>query len=699
MKYQILLKNNYQFNETTTRLFLKTISNFQRGFLEKVKYPFPNEFIIDCDSKEMISFYFTYYGKGDIKNSLTALFQDGAEIFLLGEEVAEENYKTINTLYSPSKFEDKKLVTYSNEKVFQYMLAKLQPNTRIRIQFEVTKERPKTDSPYSKDTMEAIIEALITVEGKTKYERSSAYEISHNISDLTAGNRKLYVKIRNAFTPIRLTTSEFLNLFQFPTLNRKDDELSNRIYKLMSGQRTLRKEEFSSGVRVGNLFHPRVENRDVYLDLEKLREHFFVSGKTGSGKSSFIEEFIHDLLHKKVKSKSSTPGFIFFDPAETSVLGVIDYIRKLEADGEDISDLIKLVHYIDLSPTSKVDVTFPINLLYKDTDTTKLMDFVKELFGGDSQTPRLDRILMTSMKALLLDSQDHTIVDIKKLLKNDSYRKDVCERLKKNPYAYDEYQFFSGEPLKPNEIEPVLNRLDPFINTTKKQRMFGTTQHGLKDIRKWMDEGHIILVNMAGMSDYDRKLIVGYMATQYYQVALQRPQYSMIHFMILDESHKTQFGILSDISFECRKYGLALGLLTQYMEQYNPDYLKSISQNFGTFASFKQGDSGAKQLESVLNRRVDRSSLMALNKFIGIVSTEDCGEDKSVMIQVAPPYRYTNGKIVDYHSPKAIEANMNDNRNFAYKLMARDYLKNKIIDSMIFKSQEEYEVMYEEDGH
>ncbi|MCB6423281.1 hypothetical protein, partial [[Clostridium] scindens] len=72
-------------------------------------------------------------------------------------------------------------------------------------------------------------------------------------------------------------------------------EILKRIHKLEIGQRTLKEEEFASGIKCGHVYHP-MQDRVVFLKQLQLRKHMVISGQTGSGKSSFAEEMMRDIL-------------------------------------------------------------------------------------------------------------------------------------------------------------------------------------------------------------------------------------------------------------------------------------------------------------------------------------------------------------------------------------------------------------------
>lgn len=186
--------------------------------------------------------------------------------------------------------------------------------------------------------------------------------------------KKFSIKFKNKFVPITISGNELANIFQLPTLFRKDEDIIERINYLFPGQETLKENEYKApGVYVGTNYHPIQTERKVYINFDQIRKHGLISGTTGSGKSSEIEEWIDQLLLDKIKNISA-PGFTFFDPLESSALGVIDKILKLKDDGYDIEQLLKKIRYIDLSID---DYIFPISLLNSNvSDPTETLDFL-----------------------------------------------------------------------------------------------------------------------------------------------------------------------------------------------------------------------------------------------------------------------------------------------------------------------------------
>lgn len=674
MLYQILPRSTYQFQVNEMLLFLKSLSGSTRKkpFLQRLTKPYDYAFIIDCDDNNKLSFYIecSTEDKEALKNVLAVFVKNDADLY---EVDNLEKYQVVDTIYKENT--DQKIALYQDDRIFLNILGMLLERTRIRFDFKISKASVAAGGLRMRGSGSDVeLQGVIRVFGKTKYQRTIVKNISDRMCSLLAGEKQLRVDYRDSFKESILTGSEMMNIFQFPTIYRKNDKEVERIYHLLPGQTTLDIHEFSNGIYVGKLCHPKVE-REVRVSWSQLRKHLIITGITGSGKSSGFEEMVGDLLLRKVKGEKNVPGLTLFDPAETAALGIIDKILKLKSDGYDIEELCKKVIYVDFDYEKYI---FPISLLNKGVKETEFLDFFQSLYG-DMKTINVDRMVTTAIRCLLLDTEDHTIFDVSKIFMDEQFREDLIMRLSGNMYASDEVTFLKGK-FNQSQIDPILNRIDPFKNTNQKKLMFGmpSKYDVLKNIRKWMDEGYIVLFNIKSMGAFDRKVICGYCSVQYYLQALQRPDHSLLHFLVTDESHNLQLPIYPKIAAECRKPGLSLLLMTQMLQQYDTDFLRSLLDNINTIISFKQGGDASRTLsQTIRSGDVSRDALMVLPDLTGYVSTEDNKKEKSVLIQVKPPYRYTDGKLVDHNDPIAVSKNEEKNRAFARTLMARDCISKK----------------------
>lgn len=685
---QLLPRSDYSFNAETMNQVLKTLAVNKRSIWEKLTKPFEYDFIIDCDSKGLFNFYLACHTDKNIKlllQTFNSMFGEKGAAFIQEKPLVE--HREFQTLYTKEEYNEngqrKKLNEYGlGNTTFEFLMSQMQENLRLTISFYVLKEFLSSEKRFRSSTSEAKLQCLMMISGLNRQSRGKMTHLSNAFVSNVTNEKAIFVRYKKDFMPSLVYANELMSFFQIPTLDRKGNtEFYKKVNKLSVGQATLNKEELASGIKVGQIVHPTLE-RDVYVLLETLRKHAFIVGQTGSGKSSVAEEMINSMIDEMINHPEKiTPGFTFFDPAESAVLGVIDMILKRRDDGKDISKILHRIHYIDLT---NEDFVFPISMLSKNMEATEIVDYFKMIFG-DENTKQVDRLVSSSINALLKDKNPHTIQDIIRIFADEDYRKELALKLEKNIYANEEVSFLRGK-FTATQVDPIYNRLDPLRNSNHKKLMFGMSSDfdKLKNIKKWMDEGHIVLFNLKGLTNFDIKFVVGYIMLNYYNQGLKRVQNALIHPVFIDETHKVQIPVMEKILAELRKYGVAIIPMTQFLEQLDQSFLKALLGNVSTKIILRLGDESARRIiPNLPNAKIDSATITCLPDRQAFLNTEE-GEMKTVMIQVAPPYRYTNGKLVNYKDVVALEENASKNRSFAIELMKRDLLTRQEAEEIVF---------------
>lgn len=703
MILQILPRYDFQFQSEAMTMFLKTLANVDRkgGFFSQLTRGFDFTFIIDADDQGKngkLSFYLELPDKEEIRitQSLKTMFKDKADVFIANKL---PRYEVVNTLSTVEEVNDdkdsskKRLATYQDDKTFLYILGLLSKRTRITLDFKVLKKFSSATRGFIRNVNTDVqCECLIRVWGKTKYDRNIVRSISESVVNLTAGEKKFKDEYKDTYRISMLSGSEMMNLFQIPSLKNNPDIL-DRIYYLEIGQGTLEPKEFAQGMAIGKLYHPVQKDREIRIDYTQLRKHMEISGMTGSGKSSFFEQCVDSILMDIVSGKKGVPGFTLFDPMESSALGVLDKVQKLKHDGHDVSKLMDKLHYIDMNDH---DYVYPISLLYKGIESTEILDFFKMLFS-DGQTVQIDRLLSDGINTLLSDDREYSMKDVLNVFEDTDMREDMLLRMSDNVYNEDCIKFLKAK-FNSGQLDPIRNRISPFMNTPHKKLMYGLTSEydGLKNVMKWFDEGHIVLFNLAGLKDIDVRTIVGYIVMRYYLEARKRPDNSLMHIIFNDECQKTQLAKYNDIIAEGRKPGLMFCPMTQYIERYDEEFLKAILGNIDTKVSFRQGEAGARKIvANTPNCPINAEALKRLPDRVGFVTTYDTGSIKTIMVEVQPPYRYNNGILVPHGNKMEDrvqqEINRSKNRTFARELMPKDSMKRKDAERLVFKGHFELE--------
>lgn len=141
------------------------------------------------------------------------------------------------------------------------------------------------------------------------------------------------------------------------------------------------------------------------------------------------------------------------------------------------------------------------------------------------------------------------------------------------------------------------------------------------DLRKVMDEGKILIVNLAkGKIGEDNSSLLGaLMVTKIQLVALSRADLKekkrRPFYLYVDEIHNFLTLSFADILSEARKYGLNLILSHQYIEQLDEKIRVAIFGNVGTIISFRVGVEDARYLAQEFHPVFDETDLINLPSY------------------------------------------------------------------------------------
>ncbi|QQE79725.1 ATP-binding protein [Alicyclobacillus sp. SO9] len=413
--------------------------------------------------------------------------------------------------------------------------------------------------------------------------------------------------------------------------------------------KTLKEGELTEGVSLGALRHPTQSGRPVKLPFEQLTKHFVLSGQTGSGKSSELVEILDSQIQQWLQ-QPTFPGFSFIDPHQETIIILMTRLLNYGLTEEQWSK----VHYISLaSPAYPIGLNLLARRPGEDPDDVAddAMALIKYAYGGN--TPQLDRILRNGLRTLLEDdSKAHSVAGLTPLFQDERWRSRVLRHVKDPVVRMFWKNEFEGAT---SSIGPLMNRLSPFISNKTMRRMFGQPSF-MPEIRKYMDEGHIFFWDVLGVNPERMRLGVGLLINQYYKVGKSRPLHSMPHLLVADEAHLVQVPVLEKIQAETRKYGLSLGLSTQFIEQFEDWLQKSIMDIVGNIFSCSLGTNAASVVSSMTNGHFDKSYLQNLpERTVGVYTKVD-RKVRSLEVEAAPPYMYlSNWQQVDFRDKDQVQ--------------------------------------------
>lgn len=467
------------------------------------------------------------------------------------------------------------------------------------------------------------------------------------------------------YTLMTWTGDELANLFHLPPGNHEiytEPKKGERGYlpALEVNQKTLDDWELSKGAFIGQLKHP-IMKREVRIDFEQFSKHFVLTGAPGMGKSSLLVEMMDHWIQGWLEDPDNHPGFTFIDPAEEGIATIENRLRYYEQVKGITIPRHKIRHF-DLTPETTHSVA--MNLLHKPKGVSasqvaqNAAEVILGTTGSSSSLTQSKRLLQMALQALLEDEQPHTILGIEEMFRNPAFRAKVLMHVK-DPYVKRQWDAVPDDEDLGTHIGAILNRLDPLLSDQTMRRLFCQPKMNL-DIRKYMDDGCLVLININNMTKNQVRIVGNHLVNQYYYTAKQRPPSSKLHMLMVDEAHLLDEvgGVIAKSIAETRKRGLGIGFITQDLDQIKNKELIVAFRLVGTIMSCAQGD-GASKIEDMTDGVFTESFIRQLPERNCAIFTRSKRDGRShittCMVENAPPVTYLpDGEIAPFHNKKAL---------------------------------------------
>ena len=323
----------------------------------------------------------------------------------------------------------------------------------------------------------------------------------------------------------------------------------------------------------------------VTIDDEARLRHTHIIGATGVGKSTLIANMIfEDIKHGN--------GCALFDPHGDICEDILARISEYRKDDVIIID-----------PS---DSDFPIgfNLLGAKTDIEKIV-LSSDLVSAFKQRTtswgdNIQAVLSNAINTFLESSKSGTLIELKRFLLEESFRKQFLESVDdQSIHYYWQYEY----PLVKKGIAPLLTRIDTFLRPKIVRSMLAQTD-GI-DFKTCIEEKKIILIKLSqGLIGEDNSYLLGSLFLSKLNQAIRARQSISKeerhpYYIYLDEFQNFITPSITSILSGARKYGLGLILTHQELTQIDDiKTLNSVISNPNIRICFRLGDNDASKLEN-----------------------------------------------------------------------------------------------------
>lgn len=322
-------------------------------------------------------------------------------------------------------------------------------------------------------------------------------------------------------------------------------------------------------------------------------QHMYIIGQTGTGKTTLLK----NLAIQDIKSGK---GLAVIDPHGEFVEDLLDSIPQ-----ERIDDTIYF---------NPADSRYPIgfNVLevknpeHKHLVASGLMAIFTKIWAN-VWSARMEYILDNCVMALL-DTPSTTLMGIPRLLVDKEYRRMIVSNIKDpvvRSFWVNEYEAWD-QKFRNEAIVPIQNKVGQFLSTKMARNIVGQSKSTL-DIEDIINNRKILLVNVSkGLIGEDNSALLGAMlVTKIQLTAMERVRVDREErhpfFLYVDEFQNFATDAFATILSESRKYGLALIIAHQYINQLVTETSTRVREavfgNVGTMVTFRVGATDAEFME------------------------------------------------------------------------------------------------------
>jgi len=410
---------------------------------------------------------------------------------------------------------------------------------------------------------------------------------------------------------IILSTEELAGLFHFPNKTVE----TPFIFWLNAKRAPAPQQIPHSGLYMGKSVFRGVQV-PIYMQEKDRMRHTYIIGATGTGKSQLMVKMMYQDLR-------AGRGFCFIDPHDTFEL-VMQLIPPERA--EDV---------IYFSP-GDVERPIGLNLLEAQTEDQKhfvassiinLMYKLYDPYKTGIIGPRFEHGIRNAMLTVMCEP-GNTFVEVMRALTTPAYVQELLPKVQ-DPIirSYWTDQIAQTADFHKSEVlDYTVSKFGRFVTNTMIRNIIGQSKSGF-DFRKVMDEGKILIINLAkGQIGEEYSNFLGLvLIPKILMAAMSRsnvPEEQRKDFYLyVDEFQNFATPDFAQILSEARKFHLGLCVGNQFIGQMDDEVKNAVFGNCGTKIAFRVGVTDAQYLQHEFAPTFGETDLLNIEAFNAYVKT------------------------------------------------------------------------------
>ncbi|KKR43641.1 MAG: hypothetical protein UT76_C0009G0010 [Candidatus Woesebacteria bacterium GW2011_GWB1_40_12] len=403
-----------------------------------------------------------------------------------------------------------------------------------------------------------------------------------------------------------LNSEELATIFHFPN----KQVTTPHIYWLNAKAAPAPSQIPTEGLYLGVSAYRGVK-RPVHISNEDRMRHIYIIGKTGTGKS----ELLKDLVLQDIKEGK---GVCFMDPHGDAVEDILKLIPPERA--EDViyfnpSDTERPLGMNLLEARTEDEKHFAatsvINLMYK------LFDPYKTGIVG----PRFEHGVRNAMLTVMAEP-GNTFVEVMRAMTDARYVQSLLPKVT-DPIVrrYWTDQIAQTSDFHKSEVlDYTVSKFGRFVTNKLIRNIIGQSQSSF-DMRKVMDEGKILLINLAKgpLGEENSNFLGLLLVPRILMAAMSRADVPMQQrrdfYFYVDEFQNFATPDFAVILSEARKYRLGLCVANQFIGQVEEEVKNAVFGNVGTIVSFRVGVTDANYLQHEFTPTFGEDDLLNVERY------------------------------------------------------------------------------------
>ncbi len=347
-------------------------------------------------------------------------------------------------------------------------------------------------------------------------------------------------------------------------------------------------DDEQDGVVLGHFLS---DGEPAFLSDRDRRNHVYVIGKSGTGKSTLLLAMMASDLRRG-------RGFGLLDPhgdLAVAIAGAARPERTIYLDPSDSGFHLGFNPLHNVPPDRRALVS------------SQVVEAFAHIWGSTIETaPRMTYLMGMALR-LLLDAPGSTMLGLPRLLTVPDYRNRLIAHARDpvlRAFWLTEWTTYSDK-FASEAVSPILNKVNALLGPPAIRNILGQVRPTI-DIRRLMDEGKILILNLSkgNLGPGPSHLLGALFATGFAQAAQSRadiPEEERRDFTLYaDELQNFATASFSDALSEARKFRLQIVAGHQFLGQL-PEHLRlALIGNASTLVCFRVGAEDAPLLAAEL---------------------------------------------------------------------------------------------------